>query len=187
MSAFELVIAAGALCGVLMVVGSIYLLRVGAIELKSLAGEADKPALQIVINEITVTTRYPAIGLFIIGLAFILGSAWFSKPDRDFAQFPVRIQITPGSGGVIPDSIDARILVSSESIPIRRDKEEYIYTHPRNPRNLYGEMYIPGAPPIRHLINLEDGVWFLNLDLSNQIDLVAERPPEEGRTIERLE
>jgi hypothetical protein len=72
-------IYACAACGILMVAGSIWLLKTGVIQLNAAVKDS---ALTInVVDKINVSTTYPALGLFIIGLAFIGMAIWFSKPN----------------------------------------------------------------------------------------------------------
>jgi len=82
---FEIVIISGAICGVLMVVGGMVLLAIGAIQLDA-AGKGDQASPEAMILEfkktVKVTTHYPALALFLIGVLFICASAWFSKPGK---------------------------------------------------------------------------------------------------------
>ncbi len=74
---FEIIILIGAVCGVIMVIGSMFLLYKGSISLKD---ASEKEALSIeVINEIKLSTRYPALALFVIGFIFFISAAWFAK------------------------------------------------------------------------------------------------------------
>lgn len=67
-----------AVCGILMVVGSIWLLKTGVIRLTEAAKDG---SLTISIaDKVKVSTTYPALGLFIIGLAFVGMAIWFSLP-----------------------------------------------------------------------------------------------------------
>jgi hypothetical protein len=67
-----------AVCGILMVVGSIWLLKTGVIRLTEAAKDG---SLTISIaDKVKVSTTYPALGLFIIGLAFVGMAIWFSMP-----------------------------------------------------------------------------------------------------------
>jgi hypothetical protein len=61
-----------------MVVGSIWLLKTGVIRLTEAARDG---SLTISIaDKVKVSTTYPALGLFIIGLAFVGMAIWFSQP-----------------------------------------------------------------------------------------------------------
>jgi hypothetical protein len=78
---FDLAIIIGSLCGLIMVVGSIILLYKGVITLNSVS---DKSALDVeFINNLRITTHFPALGLFIIGLCFIIIAIFSSRPDPD--------------------------------------------------------------------------------------------------------
>lgn len=67
-----------AVCGILMVVGSIWLLKSGVIRLTEAAKGGNLSVS--VANKVKISTTYPALGLFIIGLAFIAMALWFSMP-----------------------------------------------------------------------------------------------------------
>jgi hypothetical protein len=80
MATFNCVIILGGICGLLMVVGGMVLLYRGNI---TLSQKSAKEAVSLEFkNMIKITTHYPALGLFIIGLAFIIVSAIFSKPTE---------------------------------------------------------------------------------------------------------
>ena len=78
---FDLINLAGAICGIIMVCGGIMLLRVGAIKLSEAAKEGSF-SVQI-RKDIKITTSYPALGIFVIGLLFIVLSAYMAKPDKE--------------------------------------------------------------------------------------------------------
>jgi hypothetical protein len=89
MTTFEIVIVCGAFCGVLMVIGGMVLLAIGAIKLEAAGsaagkrGKAQPDAMALEFKKtIKVTTAYPALALFLIGVLFIVTAAWFSKPDK---------------------------------------------------------------------------------------------------------
>jgi len=104
MTAFDVVIILGGVCGLLMVVGGMILLYKGAISLNK-ASKKDAVSLEFK-KMIKVTTQYPALGLFIIGLAFIISAAMFSKPT---GVSPLKIQ-----GHVnVPDPSSVTIFVSA--------------------------------------------------------------------------
>ena len=82
MTVFDITILIGAICGLTMVIGGIVLLKTGVIKLEHVApssGSSDGTSLEI-LKFIKVQTRYPALGLFVIGLAFVVTAAWISKP-----------------------------------------------------------------------------------------------------------
>ena len=64
-------------CGLLMVAGSIWLLKSGVIKLNAAAKRGN---LSVELwKKIKINTTYPALGLFIIGLLFIALGLWSSK------------------------------------------------------------------------------------------------------------
>ena len=112
MNAHDFALYAAAVCGIMMVAGSIWLLRVGVIELTRAAhaakaakkkrakrqsdpdaeqlADADAPedtavsdaapALTVEIaDKIKISTTYPALALFVIGLLFVSLSVWFGR------------------------------------------------------------------------------------------------------------
>lgn len=86
MNPYNFSIYAGAACGILMVAGSIWLLKLGVIQLNAAVKEGNFDVN--ILDKIKVSTTYPALGLFIIGLAFIGMSIFFSKPE---AGLPLNI------------------------------------------------------------------------------------------------
>ncbi|RJG47745.1 hypothetical protein [Motilimonas pumila] len=79
MNTFDLLLLAGALCGVIMVAGGILLLYKGAI---SLSKTATPDAFTIAYKkELRISTQYPALGIFLIGLMFVFFSVVMGKPN----------------------------------------------------------------------------------------------------------
>jgi len=70
----------------MMVAGSIWLLKTGVIKLSEAAKGGDLTVT--VADKIKVSTTYPALALFIIGLLFLGTAMWFSKP---IAGLPLNI------------------------------------------------------------------------------------------------
>ena len=73
---FTIYVCAG--CGILMVAGSIWLLNKGVIRLSD-AVKGGHLSVTIA-KKVKVSTTYPALGLFIIGLAFVGMALWVSMP-----------------------------------------------------------------------------------------------------------
>jgi hypothetical protein len=104
----DLVRAIGALCGLFMVVGGMLLLRSGVITLDR-AGSKEAASVEFQ-KLIKVTTHYPALGLFVIGLAFILIALYNASPSYNIsgqikAAHPeaAKISVSGGPwGGVLP-------------------------------------------------------------------------------------
>jgi hypothetical protein len=66
-------------CGIVMVCGAIWLLKTGVIKL-SAAVKGGGMTVELA-NKVKISTTYPALGLFFIGLLFIALGLWFSKGD----------------------------------------------------------------------------------------------------------
>ncbi len=74
---FEYVVFIGAVCGLIMIGGSMLLLYRGSITLDSASRDG---TLSIeVLDSFKATTRNPALGLFLIGLVFFIVAAWFAQ------------------------------------------------------------------------------------------------------------
>lgn len=87
MSTFDILCIIGGICSLLMVVGSLYLLYKGTITLSEKNAEE---AVQVEFKKlINITTRYPALGLFIIGWAFLGLVLYLSKTN---SERPLEIQ-----------------------------------------------------------------------------------------------
>src|SRR4029077_5494901 len=66
-------------CGVIMVIGSLYLLQTGRV---TLSAAAEQKALDVeLMKKIKISTTYPALGLFIIGFCFTALGVYFSRED----------------------------------------------------------------------------------------------------------
>ncbi|MDT8383461.1 MAG: hypothetical protein RRB22_03515 [Gammaproteobacteria bacterium] len=78
MGTYDYAIGGAILCGIIMVLGGIVLLYKGAIRLEVAAQD---PALTVEMfqKELKFTTRVPALGLFIIGLCFVVLAIYFGQ------------------------------------------------------------------------------------------------------------
>jgi len=77
--AFSYLLLSGPLCGIIMVLGGILLLYKGAITLSG----ATEDALSVEFRkELRITTQYPALGIFVIGLMFVAIPALLGKPPE---------------------------------------------------------------------------------------------------------
>lgn len=90
MDTFDIVVILGALCGLLMVIGGMVLLYKGVITLNQ-ASKQEAASLEFK-KMLKITTHYPALGLFIIGLAFVIIAVVFSKSTQN--QFEITGRIT---------------------------------------------------------------------------------------------
>jgi len=78
---FNILLLAGSLCGLIMVLGGIILLYKGAISLSKVSGE-DAFTIEYK-KELRISTQYPALGIFIIGLLFVFFSVVMGKPNTN--------------------------------------------------------------------------------------------------------
>jgi len=78
MTPFDFSIYACGICGIVMVCGSIWLLKTGVIKLSEAAGGTGGLSVEVA-DKIKISTTYPALGLFLIGLSFIVMAIWFSR------------------------------------------------------------------------------------------------------------
>ncbi len=102
MSTYDLSIMGGTLCGLIMVVGGIFLLSKGAIKLEAAAKD---PALTVELFEkqFKLTTQVPALGLFVIGLLFIGLSIYVARGNE---AAPIRLV---GKTGVVDQPIFVQV------------------------------------------------------------------------------
>ena len=76
---FSFLLLSGPLCGIIMVLGGILLLYKGAITLSG----ASEDALSVEFRkELRITTQYPALGIFVIGLLFVAIPAILGRPSE---------------------------------------------------------------------------------------------------------
>ncbi len=79
MTVYSVLLLVGAICGLGMVFGGMLLLYKGAITLSNVSNET---AFTIEFKkELRVSTQYPALAIFIIGLLFVWFSVWMGKPN----------------------------------------------------------------------------------------------------------
>lgn len=79
-NAFSVILIIAGVCGFTMVLGGIVLLYKGAIKLSSTP--RDK-AVELEFQRVfKITTQYPALGIFIIGLAFVTAALVTSRPRQ---------------------------------------------------------------------------------------------------------
>ena len=103
MATFDFVVIIGGMCGFMMVIGGMLLLYKGAISLNQ-ASKEEAVSLEFK-KMLKITTHYPALGLFIIGLAFIIIAVSFSKSTRN--QFTITGQVKVDD----PDSLAVVIAI----------------------------------------------------------------------------
>jgi hypothetical protein len=139
----------GALCALLMVVGSLYLFNRGILTLRETnPEEAIKVEFQKILS---IQSRNPAIALFVVGVIFLGVSFWFyeANPVRPvivkgtvtgdnlegaFVGFSCQFSVLPTSGGEVKQEIvpDMKVLTvelvapqhKSASIPVDFDKNK---------------------------------------------------------------
>lgn len=141
MSPFEIAILTAALCGVIMVGGGILLLSKGAI---NLAQTSPNDAVTVEFQKmLKVTTRYPALGLFVIGLTFVIAALVFSKPAK-VNPLQVRGKVV----GAKPSEITIRIFPGEWMV---QPSSEGSIDHTIYPRMdvLLVEVDVPGHKPLR--------------------------------------
>ncbi len=82
MTPFDLIVILGGVCGTLMTLGGLLLLSRDSLILLKVAPRrrGTLSGIKLEFQGLKVSTDYPAVGLFVIGLAFLGGSAWFARP-----------------------------------------------------------------------------------------------------------
>lgn len=95
MTTYDIAAAAGCLCGLLMVIGGMILLYTGAVSLNKTSKEE---AASLEFKRLfRLTTHYPALGLFVIGLAFIVISVVVSRPPDNRITMTGSLAGAPGA------------------------------------------------------------------------------------------
>lgn len=147
MSAFEMVIVAAALCGLIMVAGGILLLYKGAINLTQTS--RDEAVTLEFKKMLKVTTHYPALGLFVIGLSFIVTALAFSKPPA-VRPLEIRGKVT----GSEPSAVTVRISAGQWMVQPSSEGSIAQTIYPKMDLLLV-EVNAPGHPPQRHIKRLQ--------------------------------
>jgi hypothetical protein len=86
-STFNTILIISACCGLLMIVGGMFLIYRGTITLQA-TPKADALTVRW-RKQFVISTQVPAIGFFLIGLVFVVIALWFATPVPDL---PLTIQ-----------------------------------------------------------------------------------------------
>lgn len=78
---FDWIVMIGGVCGLFMVMGGLILFYKGILTLDRVPDKEDAVTLEFK-HLLKITSRYPAYGVFIFGLAFIISAAWLAKAPR---------------------------------------------------------------------------------------------------------
>jgi hypothetical protein len=160
---FEIIVILCAVCGVIMVGGGIYLLYKGIIKL---AAAPKEKALSIEFKkDFRVTTQYPALGIFIIGLAFLAIALFVSKPP-----VPAPIEFT-GTVENIDSPLTIFVKPEKWSIGVGTDGIVNGVVTP-NLNILWIEAKAPGYKPIKKSVRkqeIKNGIANLGVLSSEQV------------------
>ncbi|HEY7066314.1 MAG TPA: hypothetical protein VII06_32880 [Chloroflexota bacterium] len=95
MTAFDVAILMGALCGFSMVAGSLVLLARQTITLTHRRDNGGRgPGISVNfqgLKDFSLNTDYPAVALFVIGLLFVVCAIWASRPEQIGVQFRAQL------------------------------------------------------------------------------------------------
>jgi len=78
MTTYDLAIIGGTASGIIMVLGGIVLLYKGAIKLE-VASQDPSLTVEMFEKKLKLTTHVPALGLFVIGLLFVISAIYFAQ------------------------------------------------------------------------------------------------------------
>jgi len=175
-STFSVILVISACIGLLMIVGGMFLMYKGVITLQA---TPKTEALTVRWRkQFVLTTQVPALGFFLIGLAFVVFAMWFAKPVPDS---PLRI-----SGNVSGVQSPIKVSVRSEPGVIERDitdnNPSFTGTVYPNLHTLVLDVTAPGYGP--HQESFNEDKWLSNhsIDLGavNLTKLVSESQPNPG-------
>lgn len=151
MTTYDLAIFGGTLSGIIMVLGGIVLLYKGAIKLEVASKD---PALTVEMFErkLKLTTHAPALGLFVIGLLFVVSAIYFAQTTA-VKKIPV-IGIAENVEG------DISVTVRSEwPVPAHQGKVQHVIRP--NLDVLWVQVSAPGyIPDIKPYKDFKEGVDF---------------------------
>ena len=117
MATYDLAIIGGTVSGIIMVLGGIVLLYKGAIKLEVASQD---PALTVEMFErkLKLTTHAPALGLFVIGLLFVVSAIYFAQTTT-VKEIPVV--------GVTENIEDITVTVRSEwPVPAHQGRVQHV-------------------------------------------------------------
>ncbi len=124
MTPFDWIVIIGGICGLFMVIGGMILLYKGNITLNKTS--KDEAVTLEFRKMIKITTHYPALGLFVIGLAFIIVSAVFAKP-KEVTSLAIKGHVNVDD----PSSVTFFVYTGHGGLPRLTDREidEIVYPH----------------------------------------------------------
>lgn len=179
MGTFDIVIILGAICGLSMVIGGMGLLYKGVITLNQ-ASTQEAASLEFK-KMLKITTHYPALGLFIIGLAFVIIAVVFSKSTQN--QFEITGRITNIDD---PDSLKVVITVPAWEGTANVGGEINASVIPRIDRfNVW--LTYPGYRDFKKLIKTKESKLGVITIGEQQLQKVVEKPLPDPNNIMRVE
>ena len=146
MSTHDLVSIVAALCGLFMVVGGLFLLYRGTITLSETPVE---DAVSVEFRKMfKLKTQYPALGIFVIGLAFVATAMILTRDDA-----PVRLRATlaQATQALNPEDVKVVVLASWNASP--PDTDGRIDQDVTLPSQFWVLVSAPGYTPFRRPIS----------------------------------
>lgn len=179
MDIFDIVVLLGAICGLLMVIGGMVLLYKGVITLNQ-ASKQEAASLEFK-KMLKITTHYPALGLFIIGLAFIIVAIVFSKSTQN--QFEITGRITNIDD---PNSLRVMITIPTWEGTADADGEINAFVIPKT--DLFNVwLTCPGYRDFKMSIKTKESKLGVIRIGEKKLEKLVEKPPPDPNKIMRVE
>jgi hypothetical protein len=145
MSTHDFISLVAALCGFIMVAGGLVLLYRGVLTLSETPAEN---AVSIEFRRMfKLKTQYPALGIFVIGLAFVATPLFLTRPDA-----PIRIRATLAQADEAPNPDEVSIEVSASWSVNRAATDGRIDQSVPLPNQFWVLVSAPGYKPFRRQI-----------------------------------
>jgi hypothetical protein len=142
MSTHDFISLVAALCGFIMVMGGVVLLYRGTITL------SERPAEDAVSLEFRkmfkLKTQYPALGIFVIGLAFVATPLFLTRAD---APVRIRANLVQANQAPSPDEVSIRVAAEWSGAP--PDTDGRIDQRVPLPNQFWVLVSAPGYTPYR--------------------------------------
>jgi hypothetical protein len=167
MTTFDLTIIGGTVSGIIMVLGGIWLLHKGAIKLE-VASRDPSLTLEMFERKLKLTTHAPALGLFIIGLLFVVSAIFFAQTTA------VKEILVRGMAENVEEEMKF-ILRSEWPVPVHGGKVEHVIRP--NLDRLWVIITASGCEPFQEPYDLKGG----------KIDLQSFRLEKTSEKIEEKE
>jgi len=152
----DTVILMGAVCGLALTLGGLLLLLRGAINLTRQAGGGPGSGLSFEFKGTKLSTDFPAIAIFAIGLLFFGLTMWSESLQTRTIKFVGRLEDVPPQQAIVYAAVPLMPVISSPDGSI-----EYSLNLDPNNDTVFAVVVTPGREPVMNVTSTQlRPTWF---------------------------